>query len=91
MVIMPTQVDLAKRRYSQELAAYTLEQWRIARRQQEASRNAADDNTNDRRSGSPRDRSDSVQGSRTPRTDRSRLLAIDFATTANAPVVNGTA
>jgi len=30
---MTEAVDNAKRRYSQDLAAYTLEQWRIARRQ----------------------------------------------------------
>jgi len=31
-MILPAEIETAKRRYSSELAAYTLEQWRTARR-----------------------------------------------------------
>ena len=106
-MIMPTPADLAKRNYSQELAAYTFEQWRIARQQQEAARNSNNDNNRppssaDRRSGSPRDRErdeqqqdaeagENVNG-HSPRSHAERnRLRVHDFATSTAPLVNGTA
>ena len=101
---MSTQLDLAKRKYSRELAAYTFEQWRIARQQREAAKNSnstTNNNTSgnsDVRSNSTRDRgheqdeqhSVGAGENHNSCAERSRLRVHDFAT-STAPLVNGTA
>ena len=100
---MSTQLELAKRKYSQELAAYTFEQWRIARQQREAARNSNSSNNNtpgssDVRPNSTRDHVHEQDGQHSAAAgenhnscaERSRLRVHDFAT-STAPLVNGTA
>ena len=100
---MSTQLELAKRKYSQELAAYTFEQWRIAQQQREAAKSSKISNNNtsgnsDVRSnstsdrGHERDEQHSVGAGENHNScaERSRLRVHDFAT-STAPLVNGTA
>ena len=81
---MTDAIETAKRRYSSELAAYTLEQWRIAHQKMKAA-SEAKGNTNEggKRSPSPDNRS---------RTSRpaSSLLAADLMSKP-LPAINGTA
>ena len=100
---MSTQLELAKWKYSQELAAYTFEQWRIARQQREAARNSNSSNNNtpgssDMRPNPTRDRvherdeqhSAGAGENHNSCAERSRLRVHDFVT-STAPLVNGTA
>ena len=84
---MSDAIEIAKKRYSQQLAAYTLQQFRVAQSALEAARAA----NGDSRSGQT-----AVNGAQARPRSRSRdarrsrnFRAIDFA--HKAPLVNGTA
>ena len=80
---MSDAVEVAKRRYSSELAAYTFEQWRIAHQKMQAAA-AKGESEGGRKSPSAPD-----SRSRTSRP-ASSLLAADLATKP-LPAINGTA
>lgn len=75
-------IDSEKRRYSQELAAYTLEQWRLARRQMQIAQAAAAASTDTQNSTNCNDLSDSEENVVDP-----NLKTIDYAN--KAPAING--
>ncbi|THH09875.1 hypothetical protein EW145_g1705 [Phellinidium pouzarii] len=81
---MSNEIELAKQRYSDALAAYTFEQWRIARSAQRARQDAAiggSGSADDDRTPHPPERDSS------PTPSEINLLAIDFA--KKMPKVNG--
>ena len=99
---MRESIEIAKRRYSQELAAYTYQQWRLARSAWEAAQASAaaasvesptgsDDTTSSFGSRSDeRRRSQATEAQVEQHRERERNLhAIDFA--HKTPLVNGTA
>ncbi|KAL5495583.1 hypothetical protein ACEPAI_1046 [Sanghuangporus weigelae] len=86
---MPDNTEIAKKRYSQQLAAYTRQQFRVAQSAQEAARAANGPNGDSR----PRAAGGEDAGRRRSRSGDSHrarnFRVIDFA--QNAPLVNGTA
>ncbi|KAL5534556.1 hypothetical protein ACEPAG_1019 [Sanghuangporus baumii] len=85
---MPNNTEIAKKRYSQQLAAYTRQQFRVAQSAQEAARAANGPNGDSRSRAGGEDAGRRRSRSRDSHRARN-FRAIDFA--QNAPLVNGTA
>lgn len=79
---MAHSIELAKRRYSQELAAYTLEQWNIARRALESAGSAGDSEQN---ADTPQRH---TEGSTTESQDGAPVKSNDFAARSSKPTAN---
>lgn len=92
---MSDSIEIAKRRYSEELAAYTLEQWRLARTALEATESSSDSIADSDGSASPteeRRRSRSAKTQSQVDECTRALRSVDFASKPHkAPLVSGAA
>jgi len=85
---MSDAIDIAKRRYSSELAAYTFEQWRIAHQKMQTSSEGDDASEADAHAPPEEDRQRNEERGRRSRPVSS-LLSADL--NKPLPAINGTA
>jgi len=85
---MTTQIDIAKQQYASELAAYTFEQFRAARRQYLRTQAAAEERQGGRNASDHRG-DDEDDGDQSMARRHLDVKSTDFATRAQAKV-NGT-
>jgi len=88
---MAAQIEIAKRRYSSELAAYTFEQWRAARREYRRTQANTADRKDGRGASDPRDHDDEDSDSDDEPAVRQHptVKAADYATSAPVAVNGG--